>query len=309
MSPECRTFPRWTPVARRPHRAFAALRALRAALALMLAGLLWLPGAQAAQAAPPADWWSAIRRDDVSTVQDMLLRGVDPNAVNSLGNPALTQAAREQSWRVFDVLRIAPGVRIDQANAHDETALMYLCILGQNERAAALIQAGAQVNRLGWTPLHYAASKAQVETARLLIDWGAIVNAPGPDGTTPLMMAALSGKPDIVQLLLSRGADPTMFNTARETAADWARKRNNTALAARLDEVAARVAQVRARQAAGLPPGQGAAGTPARGGQPGEAMSSGSAPAAGSEDAQAGDPASFSRYFDLGRFEDTPSGR
>jgi len=308
MPSERSTFPGRTPVARSPRGALPApWAALWAALALMLAGLLWLPGARAAQTAPSADWWSAIRRDDVSTVQGMLLRGVDPNAVNSLGNPALTQAAREQSWRVFDVLRIAPGVRIDQANAHDETALMYLCILGQDERAAALIQAGAQVNRLGWTPLHYAASKAQVGTARLLIDWGAIVNAPGPDGTTPLMMAALSGKPDIVQLLLSRGADPTMFNTAHETAADWARKRNNTALAARLDEVAARVAQARARQAAGLPQGPDAAAAPAPANQPGGAAGAGSAPARAGTDAE--DQASFSRYFDLGRFEDTPSGR
>lgn len=37
---------------------------------------------------------------------------------------------------------------------------------------------------------------------------GASVNAPGPSGTTPLMSAAMFGKPAIVRLLLAKGADP-----------------------------------------------------------------------------------------------------
>lgn len=274
-----------------------ARRGRLAGLALILALGAGAPTAVLAQQAPTADWWSAIRRDDVSAVQGMLLRYTDPNALNALGNPALTQAARDQSWKVFDALRTAPDVRIDAPNARDETALMYLCILGQTDRARALIAAGAQVNRLGWTPLHYAASKAQVDTARMLIERGAIVNAPGPDGTTPLMMAALSGKPDIVRLLLSHGADPTMFNAAHETAADWARKRNHQSLAAGLDDAAARKAQGRQGGPANAP----AAAAPARAPQTDAPV-----PAAkpGAEDGS-----SFSRYFDLGRFEDTPQGK
>lgn len=263
-------------------------------LLLVLAGLL-CSSVSYAQKAPPSDWWSAIRRDDVSTVQRMLLRGtVDPAAFNQLGNPALIQAAREQSWRVFDVLRIAPGVKVDQANARDETALMYLAILGQSDRAAVLIQAGAKVNRLGWTPLHYAASKAQIETARLLIEQGAIINAPGPDGTTPLMMAALSGKPAMAQLLLSHGADPTMFNAAGETVADWARKRNHTSLAAQLETLADQVAQRRRNSVA--PNDQAAQALPEAG--------AGQATPQAENRSSTDDSSSFSRYFDLGRFED-----
>ncbi|MGA0583510.1 MAG: ankyrin repeat domain-containing protein [Castellaniella sp.] len=267
-----------------------ALRGKLAGLALILVLGADAPPVALAQQAPTADWWSAIRRDDVSTVQGMLLRYTDPNAYNALGNPALTQAARDQSWKVFDALLAAPDVRIDEPNARDETALMYLCILGQTDRARALISAGARVNRLGWTPLHYAASKAQVDTARMLIEQGAIVNAPGPDGTTPLMMAALSGKPDIVRLLLAHGADPTMFNAAHETAADWARKREHQSLAAGLDDAARRA---RSRRGDGPAPAANA---------PGQAPQT---PAPEAKD----DASSFSRYFDLGRFEDTPQGR
>ena len=262
--------------------------------------LLWLLAVLgAARAAEPtADWWSAIRRDDVSAVQTMLLRGTDPSAVNTLGNPALTQAARDQSWKVFDLLRIARGVGIDQPNAYDETPLMYLCILGQTERARELIDAGAQVNRLGWTPLHYAASKARLDTARLLIQRGAIVNAPGPDGTTPLMMAALSGNEDMVRLLLEHGADAAMFNTARETAADWALRGKHTALAAKLEALGREVEQ---RRRGGAAP---AASAPA-----GSAPAASAAPSAQAPKPQDEDQSSFSRYFDPDRVEDTPPGQ
>ncbi|HUH39290.1 MAG TPA: ankyrin repeat domain-containing protein [Castellaniella sp.] len=260
----------------------------RWALLWVLLCLMVVQGiAQAAQ--PTSEWWSAIRRDDLSTVQGLLLRGVDPQALNSIGNPALTQAIREQSWRVYDVLRIAPGVNVDQANRLDETPLMYLCILGETQRAVQLIAAGAQINRLGWTPLHYAASKARVDTARMLIKGGAIVNAPGPDGTTPLMMAALSGKTDMVRLLLDHGADATMFNAERETAADWALRGNNTILAEKLRVLSQDVARKRQDAADGKTTPQTAA--------------------APKPEAQAPDTSSFSRYFDLDRFEDPPAGQ
>ncbi|WP_269499388.1 ankyrin repeat domain-containing protein [Castellaniella sp. S9] len=258
-----------------------------AAWCLMLWLLAALGTAHAAQPSP--DWWSAIRRDDVSAVQTMLLRGTDPAALNEIGNPALTQAAREQSWKVFDLLRIARGVEIDQPNAYDETPLMYVCILGQTERARELIDAGAQVNRLGWTPLHYAASKARIETAQLLIQRGAIVNAPGPDGTTPLMMAALSGKEPMVRLLLEHGADATMFNAKHETAADWAARGKHTALADKLQALSREVALRRqwGGDKAAVPAPQPPAGAASK----------------------AEDQSSFSRYFDLERFEDTPAGQ
>lgn len=254
--------------------------------------MLWLLlAADAARAAQPTDeWWSAIRRDDVSMVQTMLMRGTDPKAFNAIGNPALTQAVREQSWKAFDLLRIARGVDIDQANAYDETPLMYLCILGQTERARELIDAGAQVNRLGWTPLHYAASKARIETAQMLIQRGAIINAPGPDGTTPLMMAALSGKEPMVRLLLEHGADATMFNAKQETAADWARRGKHTALAAKLDTLSDEVRQRRRADGAGAP-----------------AVTA--APPPVLPESKTEDKSSFSRYFDLKRFEDTPAGQ
>ena len=117
---------------------------------------------------------------------------------------------------------------------------MYLAIAGQTERARALIARGAQVNRLGWTPLHYAASKGQLAMAQLLLQHKAMVNAPGPSGETPLMMAALSGSKPMVELLLKAGADVTTRDTKGQNAADWATTGKSTKLAAELRELIAR---------------------------------------------------------------------
>lgn len=278
------------------------LSAPAAWLAAALLGLLLALGGAAVAQTPDADWWSAIQRDDASAVRGLLLRHVDPNALGKRGNPALTQAVRDQSWRVYDVLRATPDVRIDEPNAHDETALMYLCILGETQRAAALIDAGAHVNRLGWTPLHYAASRGRVETAAMLIERGAIVNAPGPDGTTPLMMAAFSGSTPMARLLLAHGADATMFNLAHQTAADWARQRDHETLAKGLDEAAAqRAAQRRGDSEPTASTAQRAAGTVPQGALRPPAADGGQSDTTAKA---ADDKSSFSRYFDLKRFDE-----
>src|SRR5690606_12956891 len=133
------------------------------------------------------------------------------------------------------------NIDVNAVNAHDETPLMYLAVVGQTERAADLIKRGAQVNRLGWTPLHYAASKGHVDTIKLLLANKAIVIAPSPDGTSPLMMAAYAGSEESVRVLLKAGADVTARNLRGEDAAVWARRKHHDGLAAQLDELSQKV--------------------------------------------------------------------
>lgn len=229
-------------------------------------------------AAVPGTWWIDVANDRVTEVKRSLARGVDPNATDAEGLPALMLAIRTGSWKVYDALLANRKTRIEVENPHGETPLMYLALLGETERARDLIRRGAKVNRLGWTPLHYAASRGQLETARMLLEQGAIVNAPAPDGTTPLMMAAFSGRRDVVQLLLDRGADSTAVNLSKLTAADWAREKGHDKLADELQALAERVQARREGREAPEP----AARTPA----PAKPAESGN-----------------SRYFDLDRFE------
>src|SRR3546814_10299728 len=104
------------------------------------------------------------------------------------------------------------------------------------------------VNRLGWTPLQYAASKGHLDTVKMLVANKALVNAPGPDGTTALMMAAYGGSEPVVRFLLESGADATMQNLQKQDAADWARLKKHTSLADNLDELSTSVLAQRANR-------------------------------------------------------------
>lgn len=63
-----------------------------------------------------------------------------------------------------------------------------------------------------------ACSGGLFEHVRLLLDYGARINAQDEDGWTPLHFACQSGSSDIVALLLSKGARPTISNSIEQTA-------------------------------------------------------------------------------------------
>jgi ankyrin repeat protein len=71
-----------------------------------------------------------------------------------------------------------------------------------------------------------------------LLGRGATLEAPSPNGTTPLMMAARYGPESTVNLLLSFGASLTARNIQGLTAADFARLGGRDKLAARLTPAA-----------------------------------------------------------------------
>ena len=66
-------------------------------------------------------------------------------------------------------------------------------------------------------PLHMAARDHQTRVAEFLIDYGANVDAKGPDGGTPLHYAAGGGSIAVAELLISAGADITAKNKERVT--------------------------------------------------------------------------------------------
>lgn len=181
------------------------------------------------------DFFRAVTVDNVSGVSSLLQRGFDPNAVDEKGQLAIIRALRDESYQVAAVLLAHPGLRVDETNSVGETALMMAALRGSVDWCGRLIGRGAAVNRKGWAPLHYAASGPEPATVSLLLDRGAEVDAPSPNGTTALMMAARYGDERSVDALLARQADRQRRNDKGMTAADFARSAGREKLAARLE--------------------------------------------------------------------------
>lgn len=184
------------------------------------------------------DFFSALERDDPVTVQRLLQRGFDPNAVDAKGQPALTAALKLESNRVVEALVASPELRVDLANSAGETPLMIAALRGSLDWTRRLVERGAEVNRAGWTPLHYAASGPEPKVVAYLLDRGAAIDALSPNGTTALMMAARYGSLDAADLLLARKADAKLRNQRELGAVDFAKAAGRDALVAKLEQAA-----------------------------------------------------------------------
>ncbi|MGH1358237.1 MAG: ankyrin repeat domain-containing protein [Burkholderiaceae bacterium] len=187
---------------------------------------------------PRVQLLNAIYNDDVSSVHTLLDEGVDPNIREVKRGPALMLAVHEQSIRSVRELLASPKLKIDAVNARGETALMMAALIGQSESVGLLIEKGAQINREGWTPLHYAATNGHLTVIKQLIEAGADKNALSPNGTTPMMMAIRRGNLTAYQSLLVAGADPTVKNQRGLSAIDYLERSGESERAQLLREYA-----------------------------------------------------------------------
>ena len=168
------------------------------------------------------DFFKAVQFDDVRTVQSLLQRGFDPNTVNPSGHSGLMLAVREPSLKVAEVLAGWPQTKVEVRNDKDESPLMLAALKGHLALVKKLVERDADVNKTGWTALHYAASGGHTQVIDFLLENSAYIDAESPNGTTPLMMAAMYGSPESVKLLIQAGADLNVKNMVGMTALDFA---------------------------------------------------------------------------------------
>lgn len=110
----------------------------------------------------------------------------------------------------------------------------------QPEVVRLLIDRGADVSQAAVNgakvqAIHAAVSSNQPVVVGWLLDAGADVNARQQQDYTPLMGAAANARHAIVDLLLARGADPSLTTTDGKTAAVIAREHGHEDVAARLE--------------------------------------------------------------------------
>lgn len=181
-------------------------------------------GFSTAKAGSYEDFFQAISRDNADTISQLLARGFDPNTVNPKGVSGLLVALQEPAPKVAAVLLDHPDIEVEVRTPQDESPLMLAALRGYAELCTKLIARDADVNKPGWAPLHYAATNSHIEIMQLLLDNHAYIDAASPNGSTPLMMAAMYGNASAVKMLLEAGADPTLKNGIGLTAIDFANR-------------------------------------------------------------------------------------
>jgi ankyrin repeat protein len=191
--------------------------------------LVVLMGFNAAQAGSFDDFFTAIQRDNGGDIQTLLQRGFDGNTTDTQGRSGLYLALKGENFQAANALLAWPQIKAETRSAQDESPLMLAALQGQLALCSQLIAKGADVNKTGWTPLHYAATHGHLDVMRLLLENFAYIDAASPNGSTPLMMAAQYGTDDAVKLLLDEGADPLLKNQKSLTAIDFAQIANRPA--------------------------------------------------------------------------------
>ena len=153
----------------------------------------------------------------------------DARQVDAGGSTALLFAAQAGDDRSASVL-LAGGANVNDTTADGKSALVLATFSGHGAVARVLIDAGADLNAAGagYSALHAAVLRSDVETVRRLIARGADVNAqlskgspvrrfgsqwalPSTlQGATPLLVAAAYLETEIMRELLAAGANQTL---------------------------------------------------------------------------------------------------
>lgn len=142
-------------------------------------------------------------------------------------------AAKGDTAAVRSMLADSPGLAMLKYK-HDVTALHAAALADEPSTVAMLIKRGAYVDARGGqqrlTPLFLAVQQGHVRVAAELLAHRADPNATGPvptdsgfDTMRPLHVAAISGRSDMVDLLVQNGALIGSKSSSGVTASDYAR--------------------------------------------------------------------------------------
>lgn len=146
----------------------------------------------------------------------------------------------EESMRK-EALDRYPFWRAIRARDQATTRFFLACELGDTSAVQSALRVDPSFVRVrngsGWTPLIVAAFNQQRDTVRVLLDFGADVNAIGNNGTSVFMYAKtrVLNRPDedygLLQLLVDRGADLSSTDSRGLSVLDYVRQAGDQRLA------------------------------------------------------------------------------
>jgi ankyrin repeat protein len=177
---------------------------------------------------------------NVELMKLLLDAGASPESPNADGMTALMVAVRTGVTPAAELL-IKRGANVNAAETwRGQTALMWAAGEARPDMVDLLIAHGANVSARaiandwarqvtsepraqyrptgGMTPLLYAARSGCERCVAAILEAGADINLPNPDGVTPLMVAIDNYHFDLAKYLLGKGANPTVWDWWGRTA-------------------------------------------------------------------------------------------
>lgn len=184
--------------------------------------------------------------DDAKGIRALARKGAPIDALDSRSATPLHRAAGVGSTAAAQEL-IAQGAKLNAQDSVGRTALDIAELRGQTRVAALLRKSGAMrapsstraasrvwrsgltaaldksPSHTGWTPLAAAAWAGELALVRQLIDSGADINEPGPSNAAAIDRAARQGHAEVIELLLSQGANASPTTAEQAVRADCLR--------------------------------------------------------------------------------------
>jgi uncharacterized protein len=152
---------------------------------------------------------AAMNRDS-SSVRSLLKLHADVNAPQPDGTTALAWAARWDDSEMADLL-VAAGANVKAANRFGATPLSLACTNGSAVMIGNLLKAGddpnAVISEMGDTALMLAARTGKPDAVKVLLEHGADANKKNAEGQTPLMWAVAERNAAAAKVLIDHGAD------------------------------------------------------------------------------------------------------
>ena len=143
---------------------------------------------------------------------------------------ALSRAVRAEYFEIIKLLR-EQGAEV---NLKEQNPLQVAVDTGNLEIATWLLGQGADPNYRNSEGISVLATglgwSMKPELVRLLLEKGASPKTADNEGVTPLMLAVERGNLEVVQLLVQKGADPKARSKAGKTALDLAKDASNAEL-------------------------------------------------------------------------------
>ncbi|KAI9048384.1 hypothetical protein LZ554_007220 [Drepanopeziza brunnea f. sp. 'monogermtubi'] len=180
----------------------------------------------------------AVTANMVNMTQLLLQYNGDANSVTTKGTPILTAAIKQKTHRKFIELLLAYGANPNAKSREGKVALFEAITLGRADITSALLEGGADANLPGpkhmlWPSIHYPACLAallahganhrhapgimelavginNIDVVRTLLKAGVNPDTKKDGIFTPLCSSIRDDRDELVDLLLSNGADPNL---------------------------------------------------------------------------------------------------